>query len=139
MLPSYKMRKISLVILLTAATVCITLLYKFYDPTHSIFAPKCPFYLFTGYQCPSCGVQRAVHALLNGDIKVAFWHNPFLAFAIPYILLLVLTSYAKSGIIAKVQQIARHKYMLYGYIVLFFIWWVVRNTKWWHIVSDHFL
>ena len=33
--------------------------------------PRCPFLLLTGLYCPGCGSQRAVHALLHGQVARA--------------------------------------------------------------------
>lgn len=43
-------------------------LYFYFDPAHSYLAPKCIFRMLTGLDCPSCGNQRALHSLLNGDV-----------------------------------------------------------------------
>lgn len=45
--------------------------------------PRCPFHVLTGLECPGCGSTRAIHALLRGDLRVAFWCNPFLFYLIP--------------------------------------------------------
>lgn len=37
-------------------------------------------------QCPGCGSQRAVHHLLNAEIKQAFTLNPLLVLSIPYLI-----------------------------------------------------
>lgn len=45
--------------------------------------PQCPVHMLTGLQCPGCGAQRLIHALLHGDI-VGAWHaNAFLLLALP--------------------------------------------------------
>lgn len=119
--------------------VGIVLIYKHFDPTFSHFAPKCPFHLLTGYDCPSCGIQRAMYAALNGDLKRAFWLNPFVALVMPYFLLIVLTTFAKGKHIENLRSIVQHRYAVYGYIALFFIWWVVRNTTWWQGVLSQYL
>lgn len=55
-----------------------------YDPADFQLFPKCPFLYFTGYQCPGCGSQRAVHALLHLNFKEAFDYNALLTILIPY-------------------------------------------------------
>jgi len=38
----------------------------------------CVLYETTGLYCPGCGSGRAIHALLHGRIREAFFHNPLL-------------------------------------------------------------
>ncbi|MBX2895302.1 MAG: DUF2752 domain-containing protein [Cyclobacteriaceae bacterium] len=64
----------------------LILLYKSINPAMHLF-PKCPFLFFTGLQCPGCGSQRAVHHLLNAEVKEAFSLNPLLVISIPYIII----------------------------------------------------
>ena len=56
--------------------------YYLHDPADSA-APKCIFKMLTGYDCPGCGSQRALHALLHGNIARAWQCNPFVFFAVP--------------------------------------------------------
>lgn len=42
--------------------------------------------MLTGWQCPGCGSQRAVHYLLNGHFAAAWQMNPLLLVAIPYLI-----------------------------------------------------
>ena len=73
-------------IILVLALVGGIVLFLF-DPTQSSLFPKCPFLVLTGFQCPGCGAQRAVHALLHGDLRMAWAMHPLLVASIPYILL----------------------------------------------------
>ena len=73
-------------IILVLALIGGIVLFLF-DPTQSSLFPKCPFLVLTGYQCPGCGAQRAVHALLHGDLRTAWAMHPLLVVSIPYILL----------------------------------------------------
>lgn len=43
-------------------------LYFIFDPAVTRWAPKCMFRVLTGYDCPGCGSQRALHALLHADM-----------------------------------------------------------------------
>lgn len=54
--------------------------------------PRCPFHVLTGWQCPGCGLQRAVHSLLHLDVAAAFHHNALFVSALPYVALLGLAS-----------------------------------------------
>lgn len=62
-------------------------LYFSFNPAQNALFPKCPFYLLTGWQCPGCGSQRAVHHLLHLDVPSAFRSNALLVFSIPYVVL----------------------------------------------------
>ena len=45
-----------------------SLLYFLFDPSLSNLFPKCIFHSLTNLDCPGCGSQRAIHALLNGRV-----------------------------------------------------------------------
>lgn len=80
-------RKIFLYILLPVLIAGAAVLYFVYDPGEMPFFPRCPFLAVTGWQCPGCGSQRAVHSLLHGEIGAAWAVNPLLVACIPYLLL----------------------------------------------------
>ncbi len=44
--------------------------------------PPCLFHLSTGLWCPGCGLTRATHALLRGDVGVALDTNAFTPLAL---------------------------------------------------------
>lgn len=50
--------------------------------------PRCLFKWATGWDCPGCGSQRALLALLHGDIIRAIESNLLIPFAIVYLALL---------------------------------------------------
>ena len=41
------------------------------NPVQYWFMPKCPFKLLTGLNCPGCGIQRALYAMLHGKFAEA--------------------------------------------------------------------
>ena len=86
-----------------ALAIAIVLLY-IYDPEHSNLAYKCPFKSLTGLDCPGCGGQRAVHALLHFRIKEAIAYNPFLILVSIYILLVVILKNLRGCIPEKLQK-----------------------------------
>lgn len=57
--------------------VAVAVIYATYDPSAAIF-PKCPVKALTGYSCPGCGSQRALHALLTGRPMDALGYNAML-------------------------------------------------------------
>lgn len=54
-----------------AAAAILAYLWAF-DPSESP-APRCIVKMLTGHDCPGCGSQRAIHALLHGRVAEA-WH-----------------------------------------------------------------
>lgn len=90
--------------------------------------PKCIFKLVTGYDCPGCGFQRAIHALLHGHIAEAIRYNLFFAIGFPYLLALLFARHVLP--VSKQQKIIavlEGKVMIYTYIILTILWFFIRN------------
>lgn len=107
-------------------------LYFVFDPAHSYLAPKCMFHMLTGLDCPSCGNQRALHSLLHGNIWLAIRYNPFLWIAGPYIILVLITSILNTPRAQHIYEKLTCSKMLILYVVVYFVWWIVRNMPFWH-------
>ncbi len=60
---------------LLTATAMLAVLFFFLDPGEHALFPRCPFHLLTGYYCPGCGSQRAIHNLLHLDFAGAAGNN----------------------------------------------------------------
>ncbi|HEY0732130.1 MAG TPA: DUF2752 domain-containing protein [Chitinophagaceae bacterium] len=65
--------------------IIVLLLYFFLDARKGFF-PPCPFYVITDLYCPGCGSQRALSALLHGDLAEAIQDNILLVVSIPILL-----------------------------------------------------
>lgn len=74
--------------LVTAACVGLTGLtvYYFFNPLESRWMPQCIFRVVTGYECPGCGSQRFLHAMLHGNLSGAMESNALLVVLFPYLL-----------------------------------------------------
>ena len=81
------MRRSLIIVLAVAVLLLFGFIYYAIDPSASTLFPRCAFLEFTGYKCPGCGSQRAIHALLHGDVVSAFRYNALLLIAIPWIAL----------------------------------------------------
>lgn len=130
-----KYKYLTYAIMATILVAVIVYMYYQYDPSYSSLAPKCIVRQLTGYDCPSCGIQRAIHSLLHLDVERAFWLNPFIFVVAPYIVLLILTTLCKGEVFCRMRQYVQRRVVVYSYIALYFIWWVVRNTDWWHSLA----
>ncbi len=79
------------------------------DPAQHFF-PKCPFLWLTGWKCPGCGSQRAVHHLLHGNFLEALRVNFLFVLAFPYVFFGLVLEYTVWG---QRQISIRRKW--YGY------------------------
>lgn len=131
---STKLNKFVKPTIIVVVGLSLLLIYHYVDPVGSWlsrFMPKCMLKTLTGFDCPSCGIQRALHAFLNGKFETAFWLNPFLALALPYLILLLYVTLSGDRIAQRIKPYVRHRYVAYGYVALYFAWWILRNTPWW--------
>lgn len=62
-------------------------IYYTYDPAMHSWFPSCPLKMLTGLDCPGCGSQRCVHAILHGEFRQAFQYNALLIPFLPYLTL----------------------------------------------------
>lgn len=66
------------------------IVYSLFDPATTSWMPKCPVHELTGWSCPGCGSQRALHALLHGNFEGLYYHNALLLILIPFLALLTI-------------------------------------------------
>ena len=52
-------------------------------PSGESFYPKCMSHTLTGLHCPGCGTTRALHALLNGQVRQALTYNLLIPVMVP--------------------------------------------------------
>lgn len=118
----------TIILLILAAVAVVT--YLIFDPMQCDIFPRCPFLVLTGLKCPSCGSQRVIHSLLNGDIAAAWHYNAFMVAAIP---VMILYSYAE---ISHTRHPALYNNLnrlpiIWGIFVVVILWWILRNIFNW--------
>lgn len=89
----------------------------------------CIFNKQTGWLCPGCGGQRAIHALLHGNFVEAFHLNPLIYILLPllaflYLALVEVYIVKNKTFLMKYAIPNWFAYSLIGILILFFI---VRN------------
>lgn len=90
--------------------------------------PPCMFRLFTGYYCIGCGLTRALHALVHGDVVGAFGMNPLAMVILPLVPLLIAHS---SGWQPRVlQPLMRVVMEPKLWLVVLPVYWIARNLPW---------
>lgn len=99
----------------------------YFNPLTAGFFPVCPFYAMTGLACPGCGLTRGFHALFHGDILGALDFNaliPAYFFIFAYLgISMFLISLRGRGL----SFAAFKPRLVYGFLVIFFVFAVVRN------------
>ena len=89
--------------------------------------PPCLLYIITGIHCPSCGITRAVEALLSGNILLAIRQNVFLMIYIITAILIYIEIFIKIVLERKIKfSILNLKY-LYAMLILIGIYSILRN------------
>lgn len=112
----------TLVFILAAGA--ILLLYFFVEPKNGNL-PKCFFHELTGIYCPGCGIQRSLHALLNGHILAAIDYNFLFILFLPLIVYFILAftwgkKHPASSFIYK-------PVFSYTVVIAVVSFWVLRN------------
>lgn len=124
------MRRTLVIALVVAVLLVLGFVYYALDPTTSAVFPRCTFLSLTGYKCPGCGSQRAIHALLHGDVVSAFRYNALLLVAIPWIALCL---YAEGQRIRNPRLYARLNapLLIWLFLAILLLWWLLRNIFNW--------
>lgn len=111
------MNKTKIIIIITAVAIALvaTAVYYMVNPEGVWWFPKCGLYQLTGLKCPICGLQRAFHQFLHGNILAAIRYNYFIPVTVIYwAIVLIITR----------KNLTRY---FYFYCLLAFIWLIVRN------------
>jgi hypothetical protein len=115
------MKKLYLTGLLTGILALAVLLY-FFNPAENLF-PSCPFNTFTGFYCPGCGSQRALHNLLHLNLSGVASNN-----ILVFPALLIILYHALYSIIKP-----KHTNILYLkstpriILIVILLFWILRN------------
>ncbi|TXH64813.1 MAG: DUF2752 domain-containing protein [Lysobacteraceae bacterium] len=91
--------------------------------------PRCSFRALTGYYCIGCGMTRAMHALIHGDLATAIAMNPLVVLSMPLIPMVVAHSYGwkPRALLPMLRLTSRPAFWL----ILLPAYWVARNLPWW--------
>ena len=124
------MRRALVITICLVALLAFGLVYYALDPAESSVFPRCTFLTLTGYKCPGCGSQRAIHALLNGDIKGALSYNAMLIVAIPWIALCLFAESQRTRRPHLYQRL-NAPLLIWLFLVMVLAWWLLRNIFDW--------
>lgn len=106
--------------------ICFLALYTLVDPSTSVWLPRCPLLTLTGLECPGCGSQRAVHALLNGDLPGAWGFNPLLIVMLPVVGLMAYAELRREHH-PRLHRAMAHPALILTVLAMVVGWGVMRN------------
>lgn len=109
-----------------AAITAVLAIYFAFNPAENALFPKCPFLLITGYQCPGCGSQRALHSLLHGEITHAFRYNALLIISLPIVILLTYAEVFRKKK-PRLYNKLNSRHVIWGIFIVIVVWWIGRN------------
>ncbi len=122
------MKRVVLYTIFSIAAAMVVL-YAAVDPQSTPLFPRCAFLDSTGYPCPGCGSQRAIHSLLNLDLLTAFGYNPLVVMGIPTIGLLLYND-AKPKRHPWLSGILSSRLFSWGVVIVVILWWVYQIYRW---------
>jgi len=108
--------------------ISLSWLYYSFNPQAYSFFPQCPFYKFTGFDCPGCGSQRAIYCVLHGQILKAIHLNLLLVISMPF--LLIHFGYKLRSVIEKKDirwNVLYHPLTPKIIFVVVISFWILRN------------
>lgn len=114
-----------LMVAVPAGAVVMLLLLMFTDVSSGLW-PRCMFHSLTGLDCPGCGSQRAVHALMHGDLALAWSCNPLLFILAPLIPLMLAVALMPRRL-GRLGAWFESRQAALGMLFLLIIWTIVRN------------
>lgn len=115
-------------VLIFVAVLVLIFTYGSFDPSASHWFPRCPFLSLTGWQCPGCGSQRSVHALLHLDVASAWAYNPLLILSLPYIFMALLLEHSPlKHRFPRLNAFLLHYRTIQVILIVVIAFWIGRN------------
>ncbi len=122
------MPDIKKILFLVVAVVVLAALWLF-NPIDYVIWPKCAFRMLTGLNCPSCGIQRFLHAFMCGEPLTAVRYNYWLVYAVPYAALIVFAWLMPTcAVKQRMTRVLHSQVAVWLFVVSYVVWGVVRNV-----------
>ncbi len=92
------------------------------------FFPECPFHKYLHLDCPGCGSQRAIHALLHLNLQKAMGYNLLLVLSLPVLALQlffkIYAYFTKRNVVLRFWYNPNTPKIIFVIVVMF---WIARN------------
>lgn len=116
------------IMVMAIIAIAIVTFYALVEPDSGIM-PRCLFKMATGWDCPGCGSQRLIHALIHGDIARAWKFNPFMFFAAPVVILIFIAEIIGPGA-PRLHRLMTSTLLIAALLTATLIWTILRNLIW---------
>lgn len=100
------------------------------DPETWRYYPRCLSYRLFGLQCASCGILRATHALLHGDVAEAFRFNPVFTVATPVAFGWMAARRLRRLVGRQPPPISLGRWVIPVVVALLLVYTALRNIPW---------
>ncbi len=114
-------------VLLLIAVGAFLLMLLIGNPYSTAWFLKCPLHFFTGYQCPLCGMQRQLHALMVLDFREAWHLNPGLLVCYPYLAVLFFSQLFPKLRMSKLGMACNSNEAIFAFMAVMLMWGIARN------------
>jgi len=114
---------------LLVVIIALAVLFFLLDPSKNQLFPRCIFHSLTGYYCPGCGSQRAIHNLLHLDIAGVVGNNFLFLPAVLAIIYHYIHPFLNKKFNWRLPNFFYMKntpWVIFGIILLF---WLLRNLQ----------
>ncbi|WP_051878143.1 DUF2752 domain-containing protein [Chryseobacterium sp. FH1] len=109
-----------------SGVVCI---YYLIDPSKSSLFLKCPLKSVSGYDCPGCGAQRALHELLHFRFLEAFTYNPLFVLSLAVAIVFVSIKFlGNKQMKAGATNFLKSKFFIFSLLMIVLVFLLLRNT-----------
>lgn len=88
----------------------------------------CPIWALTGLYCPGCGGQRAVRALLHGDLLSSLYYHPVILPAALYLIVYLISQGVNRLTKGKTPALCFKSWHLYVFLGLLALQWIGKNV-----------
>ena len=122
-------RKRATVTAIVTVALILIVIYGLFDPAQVRF-PRCPFFQLTGFKCPGCGSQRAIHQLLHLNIAQAFHYNACLVLSLPVLLFLLVADRLRVRY-PRLLAASYNPVFSWSLFAVIMLWFILRNIFGW--------
>jgi len=101
--------------------------YSTVNPSENNIFPECIFHSVTGYHCPGCGSQRAIHDFLNFRVLEGFKHNVLIGLAFLVFFYQIYLWVRQKVSPEKRSNLLYHPKVPWLFLILAVSFWILRN------------